>query len=390
MSLSHWLSLLGLAVAVGATAQSAPAQETGKDGKLWVFVGTYTGGKAGSKGIYRLELDLATGKLSEPALAAQVTNPSFLAIHPTRRSLYAVSEVSESGGKRTGAVAALALDPATGSLKVLNYQPSGGAGPCHVSVDRTGKCVLVANYGGGSASAIPVAADGQLQKPSAVVQHKGSSVDTGRQEAPHAHSINIDPANKFAFVADLGLDRVMVYRFDADKGSLTPNDPPAADLKPGAGPRHFAFHPSGKYAYVINELDSTLTAFAYDGDRGVLTILDTVPTLPKPHKGNSTAEVVVHPSGKFVYGSNRGHNSIAIFRVDEATGKLTPAGHQGEGIKTPRNFVIDPTGRFLIVANQDSNSLVVFRIDAKTGALAPTGVRVAVPVPVCVRMMAKS
>jgi 6-phosphogluconolactonase len=371
-------------VALG-TALSGDAGTTGKPEKLWVYVGTYTDGK--SKGIYRCELDLKTGKLSEPTLAAELRNPSFLAIHPSHRFLYAVNEVG-GGGKSTGMVSALALDPKTGELKPLNQEPCGGAGPCHIVVDKAGKNALVANYGGGSAGVLPIQADGRLEKLSSFVQHKGSSVNKSRQEAPHAHSINLDPANRFAFVADLGLDKILVYRFDADKGTLTPNDPPAADVAPGAGPRHFAFHPSGKYAYVINELDSTVTAFTYDANKGVLTKLQTVSTLPKDYKGNtSTAEVVVHPSGKFLYGSNRGHDSIAAFTIDEGSGNLTFVGHQKENIKTPRNFAADPTGAYVIVANQGSGSLVVFRVNAKTGELEPTGNVVQVPAPVCVRMV---
>jgi 6-phosphogluconolactonase len=357
-----------------------------KPDKLWVYVGTYTG-KA-SKGIYRLELDLATGKLTPRGLAAEATNPSFLAIHPNRRFLYAVSEVGSFGGKKSGAVGAFAIDPRTGNLTALNQQPSGGADPCHLVVDRQGKYVLAANYTGGSACVLPVGSDGRLGEATAFVQHRGSSVNKQRQQGPHAHSINLDAANRFAFVADLGLDKVLVYRFDADKGTLTPNDPRGVDLTPGSGPRHFAFHPNGRWAYVINELLSTVTALTYDPEHGVLKGLQTVSTLPEGFKGNtSTAEVQVHPSGKFLYGSNRGHDSIAVFRIDPKSGALTPAGHQSDKVKTPRNFGIDPTGKYLIVANQGSDSLVVFRIDPATGALTTTGNVAEVPVPVCVKMM---
>ncbi len=357
--------------------------------KMWVFVGTYTQGN--SKGIYRCELDLATGKLSAPVLAAEVTNPSFLALHPNGRFLYAVGEMSDFGGKKVGAVSALALDRQTGELKLLNQQSSGGAGPCHLVVDKAGKNVLVANYGGGSASVLPVKDDGRLGEASSFVQHTGKSVNPSRQSAPHAHSVNLDAANKFAFVADLGLDKVLVYRFDAAKGTITPNDPPAFDTAPAAGPRHFAFHPDGKHAYVINEMDLTVTAMSYDAERGVLKKLHSVSTIPGEKKDNySTAEVVVHPSGKFVYGSNRGHDSIAVFAVDEKTRELKPVGHQGTGIKTPRNFNIDPTGTFLLVANQGADSIVVFRIDPKTGELTPAGEKTVVPRPVCVKFLPKA
>jgi 6-phosphogluconolactonase len=356
--------------------------------KLWVYVGTYTGGP--SKGIYRFEMDPATGKLTAGALAGEAANPSFLAIHPSRRFLYAVSEVETLGGKKTGGVSAFAINPKTGDLTLLNQQPSKGGGPCHLVVDHEGKHVLVANYGGGSASALPIQADGRLDEASGFVQHRGTSVNPQRQEGPHAHSINLDAANRFAFVADLGLDKVLIYHYDSGKGELTPNDPPAAAVDPGAGPRHFAFHPTGRFAYVINELQSTVTAFRYDSDQGSLKPLQTISTLPKGFKGNSwTAEVQVHPSGKFLYGSNRGHDSVAVFSVDTQTGELTLVGHQGSQIKTPRNFGIDPTGTFLLVANQDGNSIVVFRIDPKTGELNPTETRVEVPKPVCVKMMAR-
>jgi 6-phosphogluconolactonase len=383
-----WLSgaVVLLALAALPDAPLSFAREDTKMEKLWVFVGTYTG-KA-SKGIYRCELDLATGKLEPRGLAVETANPSFLAIHPNHRFLYAVGEISEFGGKKSGAVSAFSLNPKTGELALLNQQPSGGAGPCHLVVDQQGKHVLAANYGGGSACVFPIGEDGRLGEATAFVQHRGSGTNPQRQDAPHAHSINLDPANRFAFVADLGLDKVLVYHYEADKGTLTPNDPPAVDLAPGSGPRHFAFHPSGRFAYVINELKSTITAFKYDANRGVLETLQTVSALPKDFKGKSwTAEVQVHPSGKFLYGSNRGHNSIAIFTIDSNTGELTAVGHQGHQIKTPRNFGIDPTGTYLLVANQDSDSIVVFRIDARTGELTPTGSVAEVPMPVCVKMI---
>jgi 6-phosphogluconolactonase len=381
-SLLARLSALGLLLA-GASMVTAESPAPKAD-KAWVFVGTYTGPK--SKGIYRCEMDLATGKIGEPELAAEVANPSFLAVHPSRRFLYAVGEMEEFGGKKGGAVTALSLDPRTGKLGLLNQGPSGGAGPCHLVVDRAGKHVLVANYSGGSASVLAIGADGKLGETTSFQQHKGSSADKSRQEGPHAHSINLDPANRFAFVADLGLDQVVVYHYDADKGTLTRAEPAA--VAPGSGPRHFAFHPDGKHAYVINEMANTVTAFTYDPESGVLKPVQTMATLPEDFKGKSwTAEVQVHPSGKFVYGSNRGHNSIAVFSVNPKTGELTPAGHQAEDIKTPRNFGIDPTGTFLVVANQDGDSLVVFRIHPKTGALEATGQTVKVPVPVCVKFV---
>lgn len=351
-----------------------------------VYIGTYTRGD--SKGIYLCRLDVQTGKLSDPALAGETANPSFLAIHPSGDYLYAVGELGQFGGKRSGAVSAFRIDRSTGKLELLNQQPSRGAGACHLVVDGSGKNVLVANYSGGSIAVLPVRDDGQLDEATAFVQHEGSSVNPRRQKGPHAHSINVAPDNRFAFVADLGLDKVLVYRFDAKNGTLTPNASAWATVKPGAGPRHFAFHPGGKSAYVINELQSTVTAFAYDTRRGVLTERQTLPTLPEGFDGDSTtAEVQVHPSGKFLYGSNRGHDSIAVFSIDSETGRLTPVEHESTQGQAPRNFGIDPTGTFLLAANQNSHTVVVFRIDQDTGELTPTGQKVDVPSPVCIKVV---
>jgi 6-phosphogluconolactonase len=368
---SFALALAACLVGLAPAVEEAPK-------KYQVYVGTYTDtGK--SKGIYRLEFDPSTGKLSEPQLAARTVNPTFLALHPTGKYLYAVSETG------LGPLKAYAIDPDSGHLTFLNSVSAGGGGPCHIIVDRAGKHVLAANYGGGSACVAPIEDDGKLGKLSGFVQHKGKSVNKSRQKAPHAHSINLDPANRFAFVADLGLDKVLIYRFE--DGKLQEHG--FASLKPGAGPRHFAFHPDGKRAYVINELASTLTAFRYDAKKGALEETQTISTLPEGYRGRTTtAEVVVHPGGKFVYGSNRGHDSIAVFRVEAETGKLTAAGHQKQGIRTPRNFALDPQGRWCLVANQDSDSLIVFRVDPETGALKPTDVKVSVPRPVCIRFLA--
>lgn len=352
---------------------------------LRLYLGTYTGTEGG--GIPVCELDLDSGKLSPPHIAAQTVNPSFLAIHPSRKFLYAVGEVSQLDGKKTGGVSAFAIDHASGGLTRINQQSSGGAGPCYLVVDATGKNVLVANYGGGSVACLPINSDGSLRPATSFIQHHGSSVDRSRQEGPHAHSINLDPHNRFAIVADLGLDKLLVYRFDPAKGSLTPNDPPSTSLPAGGGPRHFAFHPDGRHAYANNEMSSTVSALAYDAERGVLSELQTISTLPEPTPGNSTAETRVHPNGKFVYVSNRGHDSIAIFAVEPGSGKLTPIGHEPTRGKTPRNFNIDPSGRYLLAANQDSGNVVAFRIDQQTGKLAPTGSEIQVPRPVCVRFL---
>jgi 6-phosphogluconolactonase len=374
------LGLLGL-LSFGVASDAADT--------VGLYVGTYTGGTSQSKGIYRLDLDFGTGALSSPKVVAETTSPSFLAIDPTRRFLYAVNEVDSVDGKKGGGVSAFAINAKDGGLTALNQQSSGGAGPCHIVVDKAGKNALVANYGGGSVAVLPIAADGRLGSASSFVQHTGSSVDKRRQNEPHAHSVNLDAANKYAFVADLGLDKVLVYRFDPDKGTITANDPPAATVAPGAGPRHFAFSPTGKFAYAIGELDSTVTAWTYDPTRGTLSTIQTISTLPTSFTGtNHPADVQVDPTGKFLYGSNRGHNSIVAYTIDPATGKLTYVANQGEGIKNPRNFAIDPSSTFLLVGNQDLDSIVVFRIDPATGALRPTGHSVKVPKPVCLKFLA--
>ncbi len=348
-----------------------------------VYVGTYTG--KGSKGIYAFEFNLQTGEATKPRLVAETINPSFLAIHPTGSFLYAVNEIWEKGEE--GKISAFAIQQ-DGNLQFLNQQPSKGVGPCHLTVDKTGKFVLVANYGSGNVAVLPILPDGRLGEATCSIQHEGKSVNPQRQEGPHAHSINLDPANKFAIVADLGIDKLLVYRFDAAKGILEGKDQPFATTAPGAGPRHIAFHPNGKFVYAINELNSTVTAYLYDAAKGILTELQTVSTLPDKFSGtNTTAEVQVHPSGHFLYGSNRGHNSIAIFRIEEATGKLSALGHQPTQGKTPRNFGIDPTGTYLFAANQDSDNIVVFRIDPQTGKLEPTGRIIEVPTPVCVKFL---
>jgi len=364
---------------LGAVASAAPPE----DNEIAVYFGTYTGPK--SKGIYLSRLDLASGKLSAPILAAETPQPSFLALHPNRRFLYAVNETGE-GRRGTGQVTAFAIG-ADGKLTQLNQQASRGAAPCHLVVDRAGKTVLLANYGGGSVAAFPIGPDGQLGESTAFVQHSGSSTNPQRQKGPHAHSINLDAANRFAVAADLGLDKVLVYRFDAAKGTLSPNEPPSTSVKAGSGPRHFAFHPNGHNAYVINEIASTVTAFEYDAGRGVLKEVQTLSTLPKGYTGDSsTAEVQVHPSGKFLYGSNRGHDSIAVFAI-EANGTLRYVENTPTGGRTPRNFGITPDGRYLLAANQQSDNVVVFRIDSRSGRLTSTGNSLEVPSPVCVKFL---
>jgi 6-phosphogluconolactonase len=334
-------------------------------------------------------MDVASGSLTKPELVAEAPDPSFLALHPNHKFLYSVNEVSKLDGKPEGGVSAFSIDAASGKLTFLNRQPSAGGGPTHITLDRDGKNALVANYGTGSVAVLPIDADGKLSPPSSVDQHKGVVADPKRQQGPHAHCVNVDPGNRYALSCDLGLDKVFAYRLDSEKGTIAPNNPAAAIVAPVSGPRHLAFHPNGKLVYVVNEIACTVTAFNYDPDHGTLAEFQTLTTLPEGFQGSkSTAEIAVHPSGKFLYASNRGvANSIASFKIDPQTGKLTPIGHTGTQGQAPRHFAIDPTGTWLVAANQDTNNVVVFRIDAQTGELKPTGTNIEVPTPVCITFL---
>jgi 6-phosphogluconolactonase len=351
-------------------------------GGFLVYFGTYTGAK--SKGIYVSRFDPATGRLSAPELVAETRNPSFLAVHPGGRFLYAVGEVDGASGKPGGTVNAFSLDRQTGKLTLLNQQASGGSGPCHLSVDASGKCLLVANYNSGSIAALPIHADGRLGEATTTIQHAGSSVNPERQAGPHAHFICPSPDNRFALNCDLGLDLVLVYRLDADAARLAPGNPPFATVPPGAGPRHLTFAPDGKFVYVINEMGSTISAFSYNPTNAALTEVQTLSTLPKDFSTNNIcAEIVIHPSGKFLYGSNRGHDSIAVFAVDRKSGRLTLMEHLSSQGRTPRHIAIDPTGRWLLAENQDSDSVIVFALDPDTGKLKPIGQSLTIGSPVC-------
>jgi 6-phosphogluconolactonase len=352
-----------------------------------LFVGTYT--KDESKGIYAYRFDAASGQLTSLGLAAETVNPSFLTADPAGRFLYAVNEIASYKGVASGAVTAFAIDRNTGKLSVLNELPSRGADPCYIAFDKTGKYVLVANYTGGNIAVFPLLKDGRLGESSAFVQHKGSGTNPQRQEGPHAHWIETTADNRFAIAADLGLDELLLYRFDPAKGSLTPNDPAFAKVDAGAGPRHVAFHPNGRFAYAVNELQSTVTGFSYDAKTGVLHPLQTISTLPKGFSGNNdTAEIHVHPNGKFLFASNRGHDSIAVFSIEKNTGRLRLVDNVPTQGKTPRNFEIDPSDSRLLVANQDTGNIVVFRIDPETGRLTPSGQVTHVPSPVCLKFVA--
>jgi 6-phosphogluconolactonase len=369
-----------------AAQRPAPAPPTAAD--TLAYVGTYTG--PDSKGIYLFRMRTKNLRGSQDAfleplgLAAETPSPSFLAIDPRRRLLFAVNEVDEFDGQPGGAVSAFAIDPDTFKLKLINQQSTRGGGPCHLVLDPAGRHVIVANYGGGSVAVLPVAEDGALGPASDFIQHAGHGADADRQSGPHAHCITFSPDGKLVFVCDLGLDQVVAYKYDAAAGKLTPHDPPFTKLKAGAGPRHMAFTPDGRFAYVLNELNSTVTAFAYDASQGVLTEVQTLSTLPDGFDGeNSTAEIAVHPSGKFLYASNRGHDSVVLFEIDGAAGTLTYVEDQATGGRTPRHFALDPRGEHLIIANQSTNTLRVCRIDGKNGRLHPSPILTPAPSPVC-------
>ncbi len=350
-----------------------------------MYVGTYTAESSTSKGIYAYRYDPGGAKLTSLGLAAQTTNPSFLAVHPNHRFLYAVNEVGNYNGEKSGGVSAFAIDSTTGKLTLLNEVASKGADPCYITVDKTGKYVLVANYTGGSVAVFPVLEDGRLGEASAFIQHSGHGTNPERQEGPHAHSIDLSPDNRFAIVDDLGLDETLVYKFDSTKGTLTPNDPPFAKAAAGAGPRHFVFQPDAKFAYIINEMASTVSVFQYDAAGGVLRPRRTIASLPRSFTGhNDDAEIQVDASGKFLYASNRGHDSITVFTIDASTGTLTPVEYVPTKGQSPRHFAIDPSGSFLIAENEKSDNIVLFRIDSKTGRLTPTDKTIEVSQPVCV------
>ena len=345
------------------------------------YVGSFTRGK--SKGIYAWRFNPSSGKLTALGLAAETSNPSFLAVHPNRRFLYAVNE------NGAGTVSAFSIDAATAKLALLNTASTRGNGPCHLAVDHSGKYLFAANYGSGSTAVLPIHDDGSLGEASAFVQHAGSSANKDRQSGPHAHCVTQSPDGRFLLVEDLGLDEVLVYRFDAAKGTLTANDPAFAKLAPGTGPRHLAFSPSGRFAYVVGEMFSNVTAFHYDAARGALDEFQTISMLPADFKGNNSgAEIAVHPNGKFLYASNRGHNSVAVFAIDSAKGTLSALDRVPTGGRTPRSFAIDPTGQYLFAAHQDSDNIVVFRIDPQSGIPKATGDVLEAGAAVCVVFVA--
>ncbi|OGX81486.1 hypothetical protein BEN47_05685 [Hymenobacter lapidarius] len=351
-----------------------------------VYVGTNVASNQENT-IFLYRLSSTTGALALVSAQPGGASPTYLTLDGKKRFLYAVNETQTFRGAKSGSVRSFAVDQRTGSLTLLNEQPSAGAAPCYISLDGKGKVALVANYVGGTSSLLAIGADGQLAPPSSVARHAGQGPHKN-QEAPHAHCIITDPANVYAFTVDLGTDRVHRYRLNTAQGLLTETAEPAFVAPAGAGPRHLTFHPNGKLAYPINELNSTITALAYDKAAGQFRKLQTLPALPADFAGpNSCADIHVSPNGRFLYASNRGHNSIAVFSIDAATGTLKPVQHVPTQGKTPRNFVLDPSGRLLLVANQNSNNLVSYRVDQQTGRLTPTGQTAEVPSPMFLQVV---
>ncbi len=345
-------------------------------GSLWaehVYIGT------SGKGIYVADFDAKTGKLSAPAMASDVTAPSYLTIHPDGHHLYAVNEVNE------GTVTAFNIDHA--KLTILNTASVKSAGPCYIGIDKTGRWAITANYSGGTITVLPIAGNGRLGEAADFIQNKGSGPNRDRQTMPHPHWVGFIPTSKLALVADLGIDEVAIYNFDIRKGKLTVGNPAFMTIPPGSGPRHGAMHPSGKFFYEINELSSNLMEFYYEPEPKRFTLVQTLSTLPDGFKGDNTgAEIAVHPLGKFVYASNRGHDSIAVFSVNDVKrGTLALVQHVPSGGKTPRQFEIDPSGKWLLAGNQDSDNIAIFSIDQSTGKLTAAGVVTGVPKPTCIK-----
>jgi 6-phosphogluconolactonase len=369
--------VIGLATAVAVANTTTLARRA----ERVVYIGTYTG--EASKGIYAFRFDDSSGALTPIGLVAETPSPSFLTASTNGRYVFAVNELQTFDGAPGGSVTSFSVDKGTAKLAQISVQPSKGAGPCHLVLDRTERYLAVANYGGGNYSLLPVGQDGTLQPATATVA--GQRAESGKSK-PLGHAVGFDADNRFLITADKGLDQMLIYRFDPAKGALTPHQPPAAGLPPGSGPRHFAFDPKGRWVFTINEQGATVTTFAWDQNAGTLKPLGSVPTRPPEVTTGSTAEIAVHPSGRFVYGSNRGHDSIAVFSVG-SDGALTHVEYESTRGQTPRNFALDPSGRWLIAANQRSHTLAVFSIDQKTGALSPVGPLASVGSPVSIIFM---
>ncbi|NJN25500.1 MAG: lactonase family protein [Cyclobacteriaceae bacterium] len=352
--------------------------------QFYLYVGVYT--QSEEEGIVVYRFDALQGALHYMSTTQGVKNPSYLAIDARRNHLLAVNEIEVYKGQKTGAVSSFNINPANGSLSLINQEASGGASPCYISIDKGGRYAYVANYGGGNVAMLPVLPDGTIEPFSDLQLHRGSGTVAGRQDKPHAHASMIAPNNQMVVVVDLGIDKVITYDIDAKGGKLVQMN--EFNMQDGSGPRHLAFHPKGKFVYIISELSSTISACTWDAKSGQISELMKVSTLPVDYEGNnSCADIHISPDGRHLYGSNRGHNSIAIFDIDQDTGSITATGHRSVNGKTPRNFVIDPTGKFMLVANQDSNNIVVFKIDKESGMLKSNGVEVAVSKPVCLKLM---
>jgi 6-phosphogluconolactonase len=358
-------------------AQNKPKNKMNNDFHL--LIGTYTSGK--SEGIYVYKFNVKTGEFEAESIAKNVKNPSYLVVSHNEKYVYSAGEIDKNG-----AVYAFAFDKKTGILKQLSTQSSNGNYPCFVDIDKTGKWVFAGNYGAGNLTVLPVEANGGLGKPMQTIQHEGKSINLSRQESPHVHSVNVAPNNIDVFVPDLGLDKIFTYKLDAETGKLTPGKPAFTKMQDGSGPRHFTVHPNGKFAYVIQEISSDVTAFDYK--KGALTPIQTISAKPAGFTGDfNCADIHISPDGKFLYGSNRVHDSLVIYSINTKTGKLSYVAHQSVIGKKPRNFMIDPTGNFVLVANQDSDNITIFKRDMKTGMLTPTGKEIAVPNPVCLKMV---
>jgi 6-phosphogluconolactonase len=384
--------LIFLAITVASVGQfqfianAASDQMNSSKNDMLVFFGTYTSGA--SKGIYSYKFDCKNGSLTPlSSTDKEIKNPSFLAIHPDGKHLYAVSEVGQVNGKPGGTLWCYSINQKNGKLTFVNKQDTGGSGPCHVSLDHSGKVALAANYDSGSIASFALKEDGSIAEATSKIQHQGSSIDPDRQSGPHAHSINASPDNHYVLVADLGLDKILTYKLDPKNATLQTAEIPFSKTPDGGGPRHLFFHPNENYVYVCNEMKSSVSAYKYSSEDGSMSLIQTISTLPAEIKGNSTAEIQIHQSGKFAYCSNRGHDSIAVFSIDEKTGKLSAQGHAKTLGSKPRHFCIDPSGSFIIACNQASDNIVIFKIDKESGALTQIGDTITLPSPVCVKFL---
>ncbi len=379
-------SLALLSLDKDASSQTSPAL---RNDEFMLYVGTYTSGSGKGQGIYSFHFSEKGGELTPAKAASGVADPSFVVVDKSRKFLFSVNETLEYEGKKSGSVSSFTIDRKSGDLTFLNKQPSLGGAPCHLTVSANNRFLLAANYVGGNVAVFPIGKDGKLGPSVDVKQHTGAGPNKDRQLSAHAHSINLDRNDRFAVACDLGADTLFIYKFDSETGELSPNpDQPSLKTKPGAGPRHFAFHPNGRTAFVINELSSSLTVLAYDEKRGMLAETQTISSLPANWNGaNTCADIHISPNGRFVYGSNRGHDSIVSYKFDERLAKLELIEHVSTQGKTPRNFAVDPSGKYLLAANQNTDTVVTFRIEEGTGKLMPTGAIVSVPSPVCLRFV---